>query len=194
MGNGIWDHYGNWDQIAEAGSIVELERKITGVTYWTPNYLAPGAAAIVKKHAQGGSVSDFGCGLGRNVEMLRSNFERPVFGVDRPAMLSRMDSDVRKSYNGLFTELNAAIDNDRASILYDSVVFQHFIDHDYISYLADTICLANGPTVILSLSIESTPNPVINKLNKLGWSMEFEEVESISFGCPHISRVIVKRE
>lgn len=71
------------------------------------------------------AVLDFGCGIGRNVDSIRSFFNPAyVIGYDLPNMIDLMPLEVKASYDKLTSDFEF-IESVKPRIIYASLCFQH---------------------------------------------------------------------
>jgi hypothetical protein len=124
-----WCAYGEWDKIAEQAEIAAIRERITGNNTWKPNSFP----RCAREQVSGGVMAiDFGCGLGRNVDLIASFATGGVIGVDIPEMiacLNKKDGVTAAKYKFLTPDLSKALFSG-ASVFYESVVFQHLEDDE----------------------------------------------------------------
>jgi SAM-dependent methyltransferase len=196
----IWDRYGQWDEISHLTELNAVKAKITGdKRAWRPNFVPPTLEYAfdyaAQEHVSANphmppTVLDFGCGLGRNAPMLRKFFPR-VVGFDLPEMLERFRTETPNLYWRLYDQaydsLATAIKSDKYCLLYDSVVFQHIIDVDYLSTMFDTISENNSLRTIVSIYNNAGVNyRHLDILRSRKWRIWHTENEAMSFeGSSH---------
>jgi len=195
----IWDKYGQWDEISRLKESNAVKAKITGnKRAWRPNFVPPALAYAFDYAAQEhvstnphtpAAVLDFGCGLGRNAPMLRNFFPR-VVGFDLPEMLERLRSETPSLYWRLYDQtydsIETAFKSDAYCLLYDSVVFQHIIDRDYLSTMFDAISANSSLRTIVSIYNAGHRYPHLDALASRQWRIWHTENETMSFeGAAH---------
>jgi SAM-dependent methyltransferase len=115
-----YDNYANWHTVTKSKTIIDIKRLITGCPTWKATPL-PHSDWI---NLNGCKVLDFGCGLGRNAQMLRTHFGC-VYGYDLEPMLitlKKMDSTL---YDDVSSDLCYLLDQYKMTHIYESVVWQH---------------------------------------------------------------------
>lgn len=195
----IWDPFAQWDKVAKLDKIEDVKMKIAGPRVWRPNYVPPALEYVFgyvgeEMMATGTdvvpAVVDFGCGLGRNGQMLSRYFPR-VVGVDLPQMIERVKTEfpslLGNPYSQLYGSVTDLVASESICALYDSVVFQHIVDSDYISKIIDVLSTQNSFRTIVSVYYQAGARaPFLDVLKKYGWRVWHSEVEVLSFeGAPH---------
>jgi SAM-dependent methyltransferase len=193
----IWNGYGRWDEIAKLPNIDEVKKKITGYKRsWRPNFVPPAIAYIFEyavDEALGSdshvvpTAVDFGCGLGRNAPILSRFFPR-VVGVDLPEMAARIENEffVQKAYSAIYSAVSDLTSSEDFCALYDSVVFQHLENRDYIHGLIAALSAGLSFRTIISVYNANIPYPHLDILAEKGWTIWHTEIETLSFeGAPH---------
>jgi hypothetical protein len=117
----IWDPYGNWNQIAQAVTVEDVQERITGNRgVWRPNFCSPALQYILEHAAEEARYKldiepvclDFGCGLGRNGPLLRRFFST-VVGTDLPEMIQRFKEETkflsRQNYGRLYGSIEQTV-------------------------------------------------------------------------------------
>lgn len=79
---------------------------------------------------------DFGCGIGRNIDVLRNRFgpDIKVIGYDLPNMLELMPFETKIKYDRLTSDFSL-VECLKPSIIFASIVFQHIPTDILTSYL-----------------------------------------------------------
>jgi trans-aconitate methyltransferase len=194
----IWDQYGNWDAIARSQDIVDIKRYITGAKKaWRPNFCSPSLAYIFEYTVEESasvfktpSALDFGCGLGRNGPLLRRYFP-DVIGIDLPEMIDRFQAEYpgvsAQTYRRLYSSAEELVKQENISVLYDSVVFQHIVDNDYLVNLFNLLFSVESFRTFVSVTNATSHHyPHLKILEAAGWRIWHAEVETLSFeGAPH---------
>jgi hypothetical protein len=209
MERNVWDGYADWAEVARAEQVVSVRQRITGHEgKWLPNTASEALRSVVRtifvravlsapatQNSQPVTVVDFGCGLGRNLPLLRQIFPR-VVGIDIPEMIERLrgepPSDPTLRYDAIYDDLDALLGSEHVHVLYDSVVLQHIVDAAYSSDLADRLALAPTLLAVVSLSNQSLPVVTLDFLTgEYRWTTVFSEIDTTSFfGHPHTVRVL----
>lgn len=84
-----------------------------------------------------GPVLDFGCGPGRNVDLLRGRF-KSVCGYDLPEVVDNLPDDIKQKYAFITGDWMAAQQNTiRFSCIYCAIVLQHIRQPWLRCYLED---------------------------------------------------------
>lgn len=205
MKNGIWDGYGEWDEIASSNDVSHIKSKITGDGIsWKPNFCSLQLTYVFNSLVEHSdladdatpTVLDFGCGLGRNGQMLQKHFPR-VVGLDIPQMVEHLASlPAAKRYDAVYQDLNAVGANEDVHLIYDSVVFQHFADADYCRNAIES--LAAMPSLDIFVSIRHALIPrenchVLKILCSMGWKLIHSEIDTLSFDGEAHELVVLKR-
>lgn len=187
-----WDGYGNWDSIANIPNIEEIKKKITGSNSWACNVLPPEA---LSKFPGVGATLDFGCGLGRNAELLRPMSPEGVIGVDIPSMIKRIQSLDKSPYIAITEDLDAALKLPHATTFFESVVFQHIEDHSEIKMIIDKI-LKSNVRVIFSLWNATLTQKIKWFCNLLltDWDIVLRMKDEKTFDIPHVLLVFNKKK
>ena len=203
----IWDPYGDWDEIARTPTIKSLQESITGNRgVWRPNFCSTALQYILEHAADEARYKldiepvclDFGCGLGRNGSLLRRFFST-VVGADLPEMIQRFKTEEkflsRQNYARLYGSIEQAVSSETFCALYDSVVFQHITDRQYVEHILSLICSASFLQTFVSVHNAAIPThtlPHISVLIEGGWYIWHSETENLSFmNAPH--KVVVLR-
>jgi trans-aconitate methyltransferase len=198
----IWDTYGNWSDIAKLREVEIVKKLIKGNNnVWRPNfcsapiqYIFEYAADEVKsKIGTDPTAVDFGCGLGRNGPLLRRFFP-VVIGLDLPEMISRLNSELPalsgSIYDRLYDSVSMLTENETPCLLYDSVVFQHIVDKEYVSNLIDLISSKSSLRIFVSIYNSGVNSPHLEALREKGWRVWHTELENLSFeSVPHHATV-----
>jgi SAM-dependent methyltransferase len=192
----IWDAYGNWDEIAGAGEVHDVKKKITGnMAAWRPNFCPPALSYAfeyaVDEYANDfnpmATALDFGCGLGRNSPLLKRHFP-DLIGVDLPEMIARLQTEPSfRRYRKVFPSLATAAESENFCLIYESVVLQHIIDGDFIAkMLAPLASLKPLRTFVSLTNVARDDAPHVAVLKQMGWFIWHTEVETLSFeGLAH---------
>lgn len=205
MPRNIWDPYANWTDVANLNSADEVRDKITGHKgKWLPNAASAVLRSmlndIVSAQMQNGEAAvtalDFGCGLGRNLPLLRELFPR-VVGFDLPEMIQRLRAEGVSGqaghYDATYDDLDELLARERVQVLYDSVVLQHIVDVPYAAGVAGRLHAASSLQAVVSLS--NLPTGVVARDFLIGehrWQVALSELDTESFfGAPH--RLMVLR-
>ena len=197
-GKNIWDGYGRWDNVAKLEKIDDVKAMITGARLWRPNFVSPAVQHVFEyaiEEAEGvvATAADFGCGLGRNGPMLRRFFPR-VVGVDLPDMIERVKAAspvfVEKTYSHLYSSVSDLIASENVCALYDSVVFQHIVDAEYVAGLVAELVKKPSLRTIVSVHYNAdnagTRPVAVNLLLERGWRIWHAEEDTLSFeGVAH---------
>ena len=198
----IYDNYGDWDKIAELPNIDDVKEKIGGNRrgrVWGPNFIPPAIAYIFEdaanemRHESSSvpAIVDFGCGLGRNGPALKRFFPR-VVGIDLPEMVERVRKEfpsvVQNTYSQIYMSVPDLVASEQFCTLYDSVVFQHILNREFLSDLIDRL---SENTVFRNFVTVYNGNgfrfPHLDILRDKGWHIWHSEVEHVSFrGAPHV--------
>ncbi len=207
----IWDQYGAWDDIANLQGFDGIKSFITGnLKAWRPNFVPPALRYVfdyaIDEAKNSGvatpTILDFGCGLGRNAPMLGHLFPR-VIGLDIEEMMNRMKSElpgICNIYSALYTSVDALVTAEDFCALYDSVVFQHLVDRQYLSELLDKLLSRPSFRTFVSLHNLGSPGALVppdiatplylELLKERGWRLWHQEAETLSFeGAPHALRI-----
>jgi SAM-dependent methyltransferase len=203
MDRHVWDRYADWGAVATSRTLADLKTQITGVgQQWQPNVMSDALSKVIRaimaartrEPEDPVTVIDFGCGLGRNLPLLRSVFHR-VIALDIPEMTGRLRDEQAAAagfrYDAIYDDIDALLRAERVHFVYDSVVFQHIVDPIYVSSIVDRLVAARSFVAIVSLSIATSPPSVLAFLaGDHGWSCVFSEVDTTSFnGAAHQVRV-----
>lgn len=201
----IWDDYAEWDAVARMQDSATLRDTITGYKdHWIPNSVSAYFDAVLRtilanEMQQSGprqSVIDFGCGLGRNVPLLRRYFDR-VIGIDLPEMIVRLqqEPDASALYDALYSDIAALPANEQPQFLYESVVFQHIVDRAYAQQIVQAIMRFGSLRALICLENHDVDAPVLQLLRAQGWQIIFREVDTASFlGNPHVLLILQRPE
>ena len=201
----VWDQYADWGEVAKSGSSAVLKAKITGSGgEWAPNAMSDALLAVTRNlmtnrvPQEQVTVVDFGCGLGRNLQLLRSIFPR-VIGIDIPEMIQRLrqaqaaNADLR--YDAVYDDIDVLLRTERIHFVYDSVVLQHIVDAGYVGALVDKLAEARSLVAVISVSIAtSAPLALTFLADDYDWTSVFAEIDTVSFGGPHQVRVLCRPE
>ena len=199
----IWDIYGNWNEIANADTVDDVKRSITGnKRAWRPNFCSSALAYVFDYAADEHRTSynskpaalDFGCGLGRNGPLL-SRFFPDVIGVDLPEMVRRFTTEyavfAAHTYRNIYNSIDSLIQNQNFCLLYDSVVLQHIIDKEYLVDIMDRLCSVSSFRTLVSIHNASTHPYHLEILKEKGWHVWHTEAETLSFeGASHLVVVL----
>ena len=199
----IWDGYGDWDAIAKNNSSEQIKNYITGdKKAWTPNFFSPALDYVFQyckkeykiKYSSDIIALDFGCGLGRNGPMLKSFFS-DIIGFDRPEMINRLNSLDHAleeiPYRQTYTSFSDLVQEEKLGILYDSVVFQHIIDKNYLLDIFNLLNSMESFRTFVSIYNASVRPVHIEMLLEKNWRVWHTETETLSFeGSPHIVSVL----
>ena len=84
------------------------------------------------------TVLDFGCGVGRNIDVLRASFSnfKQYLGYDLPGMLSLMTLEKRCKYDRTTSDFEV-VKTFKPRIIFASLVFQHIPTHTLMRYLLE---------------------------------------------------------
>lgn len=193
----IWDGYADWAESAEKDNVKDLQRKITGLENWNPNYISPAFEfaceslfAINRMNYDRVTVLDFGCGLGRNASVLRSFFPC-VIALDLPEMIARLKAEhLDILYDRVYDDLNE-IKNETVNVIYDSVVWQHILSVSYVTQLLNQLVDIPSLNAVVSLTNQSVPSlPLRLLMENHGWKQVLLDTETQTFGCPHTLTVL----
>ena len=149
----MYDSYSNWINVSKTKDISNLKSLITGTERWDSDYITDDCKAILSSFK--GAVVDFGCGLGRNVSMLKY-FNCRIVGYDIPNMISRLkkvESAVANLYDALYDSFDCLLKKEDPTVIYESVVLQHIVDGNYINMLNS---IAEKQSVKLFVSIANS--------------------------------------
>lgn len=81
--------------------------------------------------------------------------------------------------------------NEQACLLYDSVVFQHLVDREYVSKLIDVLVSKNSFRTFASLYNANVQPVHLALLKEKGWHVWHTETENLSFAnAPHHMTVL----
>ena len=201
----IWDTYGKWDEFAKLETIQEVRSKITGNKVWRPNFVSHALEYVFEYTVDemlGASnrtvptAVDFGCGLGRNGPMLRRFFPR-VVGIDLPEMVERVKSScgllMERTYDDIYSSISRLVEAEDFCTVYDSVVFQHIVDHEYLSEMVELLSSKSCFRTLVSIHFaEGMEAMHLRVLKEKGWCVWHSEADLLSFeGIPH--KVVVFR-
>ena len=200
----IWDPYADWGEVAQADLSASVKAAITGLgSKWEPNRVSGGLLAAIRgimsdclsKDERPITVVDFGCGLGRNLSLLRSIFPR-VVGLDIPEMIARLRTEqgAGAEYDAVYDDLDVMLSSEQVHFVYDSVVLQHIVDLDYVTNVVDKLVHAKSFTALVSISITTSPPLAAACLvDDYHWNRVFHEVDTVSFGgSPHQVKVLCR--
>ncbi|TAJ85776.1 MAG: methyltransferase domain-containing protein, partial [Reyranella sp.] len=198
----IWDRYANWESVSSSDDLSFVKQRITGrkVGWWEKNQLPAGFEdALVKLGRDlslagqgGGTVLDFGCGLGRNVEFLRSRFSR-VIGLDLPRMIENLRKDpIGKSYDALYDDRSQLVSSEDINVIYDSVVLQHIKDLEYNKDIVKDFNAMTNLRFIISLAggwgVRAPQTLLL--LKDAGWTEVFSVQDGETFRKPHMLTIL----
>ena len=175
----LWDTYADWDEVAQNPSIDFIRTQTVLDGPWRSNSCSLLLEEYVRR-TQIRQVIDFGCGLGRNLLMLRSLFAN-VIGVDILAMLRRADLS---GYDKAVTSDLVFTDLVLPTVIYDSVCWQHLIDEDYVQQLASRVDCSTVQAVC-SVSFPGVVCGTLEALKNLGWRVYGTEQDMTSFAIGH---------
>ncbi|WP_149895976.1 class I SAM-dependent methyltransferase [Agrobacterium rosae] len=205
MKSGIWDDYGEWDEIASGNDVSRIKSKITGDGIsWKPNFCSPQLSYVFSSLVEHSdfvddaipTVLDFGCGLGRNGQMLQRHFPR-VVGFDLPQMVKHLGaSPAAKRYDAIYENINVICANEKVHLIYDSVVFQHFADKGYCQSAIEALVAMPSLNVFVSIRHGLIPREschVLNVLVPMGWKHIHSEIDTLSFDGEAHELVVMKR-
>jgi len=195
MSGRSWDTYGDWDQIASSGDARDIMEKITGhpVERWQSNQMTEEAVSKISniviedrmKYGHKLAAVDFGCGFGRNSELVK-RFYPILYGVDIPEMIQQFTElnpvGALKNYNALYTDFEKLASSREFHCLYDSVVFQHIKDNDFVTKSAQTMHETASMGCVISLVCGPLgKTALITNLENLGWRIYHTSVDHASF-------------
>jgi SAM-dependent methyltransferase len=205
MERNVWDPYADWGDVAKSESAAEVKAKITGRgEIWQPNVVSDALLAVIRDIVSSAAkdesgpvtVVDFGCGLGRNLPLLRRLFPR-VVALDIPDMISRLrgeqaGADARVHYDEIYDDIDALLSAEQVHIVYDSVVFQHIVDRVYVTGLVDRLMTSPSFSAVVSLSfIEYSVAALDVLVGEYRWKSVYSEIDNASFvGSPHQVKVV----
>ena len=183
-----WCKYGDWDEIAQLRNQNEIKTKITGIpNHWKPNDLPIEARNLIPPESV---IVDFGCGLGRNSELLR-NLSPRVVGYDIPEMIRQLKQHSNiQNYTRTTSNLQDALAG--CNVFYESVVIQHIVDFDEIIEIARQILYSSIQWVFLLNNVNNTMQPSTDRfVSLLDWDVVLTYTDTTSFlGMPHILRCL----
>lgn len=199
-GDTIWCNYGNWDEISKKDDEDYIRYMICFVGHkeFKPNFISEETAkqleSIIPKNA---SIIDFGCGLGRNVPLLKKYFKK-VYGYDLPSMIDKLKDSEDKTLLNMYDSLEDNIDNllkNNIEFLFESVVFQHIVSEDYCSKITEKIAKSKIKTLFV-LYNSGNPRPIAIDMfiNKHDFHITYETIEDKSFyPLPHTFLILEKK-
>lgn len=128
MDSAEYDAYANWHTVVAGKTVDDLKTIITGSPHvWQPTELP--AVVRVFWTNYGKAVIDMGCGLGRNVPVLRSLFTH-LLGYDLPPMIRLLRRENPNDYNETSANLSKIVDQsspyNRVAV-FENVVWQHIV-------------------------------------------------------------------
>ena len=208
--NILYNDYGNWLDISKQ-NISEIKKQITGShqnsTSYTINFKSNYISFKMKEQilniiskTKNKNIIDFGCGVGRNIQLLKMFFNK-IYGYDISDMILTFknlnDINDIKNYNSyelVSDNLKNILNNNDIEYLYDSVVFQHIISVDYNEYIAKLISLSNIK-YLFGLTSEINLYNVIQwkiLIEKFNFKVIYTEIENETFGIPHLFVILEK--
>lgn len=194
----IWDGYAHWAELARSADLQVLRDKITGLRgRWEPNFMPTDCAALLQtlmaieteRCGQPQTVIDFGCGLGRNAPLLRRFFPR-VLAIDLPPMIARLRQDGAdfwpQYYTALYDDMGALLAQEQPHCLFESVVFQHITDADYVAALAEQLHGIGRLHTLICLENHDVDAAILQRLRAKGWAVMYRTTDTETFlGAPH---------
>jgi SAM-dependent methyltransferase len=164
-----YDKYANWQTVTLDKSVDQVRNIITGCPVWKETALPKTVWSVASE----GTVLDFGCGLGRNANMLRRYFRR-VIGYDLDAMLAMLNKQAPSLYDVTSSNLDELL---RLPVthIYEAVVWQHIIWSSGVTQLALDM-ITNQKTVksiytCWNSAVQHQSSMVAYLLHK-GWKLE----------------------
>lgn len=165
-----YDAYANWQTVTSAKSVDQVKQIITGCSVWKETTLPKTVWTVASKD---NTVLDFGCGLGRNANMLRRLFGR-VVGYDLDPMLAMLNSQTPQLYDVTSSNLQDLLLLGITHI-YEAVVWQHINWNSGVTQLAlDMITNQNTVKSIYTCwnSAVAHQSAMVSYLLSKGWKLE----------------------
>ena len=135
---------------------------------------------IIEKYCLGGgSILDFGCGVGRNTNYLKDKYQK-VIGYDLPSMLKFYPNNF-KSPNITLTSDWEQVKSQRVDEILCSIVLQHIPHKELIKYLIDLSSMSDRIIIFSRTWQDYTHNNTLSILKQYFKIKEYEKYEKNHF-------------